>query len=159
MENEVTLKVNGRTVATPAVEGELLIHVLRERLGLTGVRYGCGAEMCGSCMVLIDGQPAFSCTRDVRSVGLANVVTIEGIGSPDKLHPVQQAFLDHQAGQCGYCLSGIIISAVALLSSNDSPSREQIVAALDRHLCRCGAHLRIIAAVETAATRMRERQN
>jgi nicotinate dehydrogenase subunit A len=122
---------------------------------LFGTRYGCGLEQCGCCMVLVDGQPTYSCTREVGTVAGKAVTTIEGVGSPGKLHPLQQAFLDEQAGQCGYCLSGIIVSAKALLDRNASPSRADIVAALDSHLCRCGAHQRIVRAVERAAEAMR----
>jgi nicotinate dehydrogenase subunit A len=101
--------------------------------------------------VLVDGQPVFACTRETGTVAGRSVTTIEGLGTPDKLHPLQQAFLDEQAGQCGYCLSGIILSAKALLDGNPRPSRAEIVTALDRHLCRCGAHQRIIRAVERVA--------
>jgi nicotinate dehydrogenase subunit A len=145
------LTVNGQRVQVSADPATPLLDVLRNELDLKGTRYGCGMELCGTCMVLIDGQPAYSCVRDAGSVAGHAVTTIEGIGTPDNLHPVQRAFLDEQAGQCGYCLSGIIVSAKALLDRTPSPSRDEIVAALDRHLCRCGTHTRIIAAVERAA--------
>jgi nicotinate dehydrogenase subunit A len=139
-----------RTVDVPKTLS--LLEVLRNHLGLMGTRYGCGLEQCGSCTVLIDGQPAFACTREAGTVAGRSVTTIEGLGTPDNLHPLQQAFLDEQAGQCGYCLSGIILSAKALLDRNPHPSRRHIVEALDRHLCRCGTHQRIIRAVERAAS-------
>jgi nicotinate dehydrogenase subunit A len=128
-----------------------LLDVLRNHLDLKGARYGCGLEQCGSCMVLIDGEAAYSCARDVGSVAGRSVTTIEGLGTPANPHPLQRAFLEEQAGQCGYCLSGIIVSAAALLARNPSPTRADVVAALDNHLCRCGTHTRIIAAVLRAA--------
>lgn len=152
---EMELTVNGvrRRIAAP--ETTPLIYVLHNELGLTGSRYGCGLEQCGSCMVLIDGEAAYSCSREIGTLAGKSVETIESLGSIDKLHPLQQAFLDEQAGQCGYCLSGIIIEAKALLDRNPQPSRADIVAALDRHLCRCGSHQRIVRAVERAAQAMR----
>lgn len=153
---ETTFTVNGAMRRSTAAGATSLLEVLRNELGLMGTRYGCGQEQCGCCMVLIDGQPAYACTREVATVAGRSVTTIEGIGSQDKLHPLQQSFLDEQAGQCGYCLSGIIVSAKALLDRNANPSRAEIVAALDKHLCRCGAHQRIIRAVERAARSMRD---
>ncbi|RWI50303.1 MAG: 2Fe-2S iron-sulfur cluster binding domain-containing protein [Mesorhizobium sp.] len=152
----IRLRVNGRDFNTPVAKGERLIHVLRDRLGLTGTRYGCGAEMCGACVVRVGARLAFSCSLDVNDLGDEEITTVEGLGSAATLHPVQQALLDHQAGQCGYCLSGIIVTAAHLLSANAAPTRDQTIAALDCHLCRCGAHLRIIAAVEAAAATLRE---
>ena len=151
----IAFTVNGRTHEVEAEPRVSLLEVLRNRLGLTGSRYGCGLEQCGACMVLVDGTPAYACSREVGSVAGRSVTTIEGLGTPEALHPLQQAFLDEQAGQCGYCLSGILISAKALLDRNPSPSRAEIVAALDRHLCRCGAHQRILRAVERAAATLR----
>ena len=145
------LTVNGQRVSVAAEPTTPLIDVLRNHLDLKGTRYGCGLEQCGTCMVLIDGVPDYSCAREVGTVAGRAITTIEGIGSADRPHPIQQAFLDEQAGQCGYCLSGIIVSAKALLDRNPSPSRAEIIAALDKHLCRCGTHTRIIAAVERAA--------
>ncbi|UYN93442.1 MAG: (2Fe-2S)-binding protein [Enhydrobacter sp.] len=151
----IELTVNGaaRSVATPDTTS--LLEVLRNHLGLTGTRYGCGLEQCGSCMVLVDGQPTHACTREVGTLAGKAVTTIEGLGGADKPHPIQQAFLDEQAGQCGYCLSGIVISAKALLDRNPAPSRADIVAALDGHICRCGTHHRILRAVERAAAALR----
>ena len=150
---EFTVNGERRTVGAP--ETTSLLDVLRNHLGLKGTRYGCGLEQCGSCMVLIDGQPFHACTREVGTVAGRAVTTVEGLGTPTKLHALQQAFLDEQAGQCGYCLSGILMSAKALLDRNANPSRAEVVAALDRHLCRCGAHLRILRAVERAAATLR----
>ena len=147
----IDLTVNGRTVTVEVSATTPLLDVLRNHLDLKGSRYGCGLEQCGSCMVLIDGEAVYSCAREIGSVSGRSVTTIEGLGTPDAPHPLQLAFLEEQAGQCGYCLSGIIISAKALLDRNPKPSRTEIVTALDRHLCRCGTHTRIIAAVQKAA--------
>jgi len=143
--------VNGRKVGVSVAGTTPLIDVLRNALGLRGTRFGCGLEQCGACMVLVDGEPVYACTREVGTVAGKTVTTVEGLARGEKLHPLQQAFLDEQAGQCGYCLSGILMSAKALLDRNPRPSRADIVAALDRHLCRCGVHNRIIRAVERAA--------
>jgi nicotinate dehydrogenase subunit A len=148
----IELTVNGRAVNVAVADDVPLLDVLRNHLDLKGSRYGCGLEQCGSCMVLIDGKAEYSCARDIATLAGRNVETVESLGS----HPLRQAFLDEQAGQCGYCLSGILISAKALLDSNKSPSRAEIVAALDVHLCRCGAHPRILRAVEKAAASLCE---
>jgi len=148
----IDLVVNGKAVRIDADANTPLLAVLREDLGLRGSRFGCGTEQCGACMVLIDGKPEFSCAREVGSLAGKAITTVEGLASNGTLHPLQQAFLDEQAGQCGYCLSGILISAAALLRSNPTPSRDEIVAALDPHLCRCGMHNRVIRAVQRAST-------
>jgi nicotinate dehydrogenase subunit A len=153
---DVALTVNGEARRVDAAETTSLLEALRNHLGLMGTRYGCGQEQCGCCMVLVDGQTAYACTRELGTVAGREVTTVEGLGTPARLHPLQQAFLDEQAGQCGYCLSGILISAKALLDRNPNPSRADIVTALDKHLCRCGAHQRILRAVERAATMMRD---
>ena len=144
--------VNGTARTVNAADTTPLLDVLRNQLDLKGARYGCGLEQCGSCMVLIDGKAEYSCAREVASVAGKRVETVESLAA----HPLRQAFLDEQAGQCGYCLSGILMSAKALLDSNKNPSRADIVTALDRHLCRCGAHPRILRAVEKAAAALRE---
>jgi aerobic-type carbon monoxide dehydrogenase small subunit (CoxS/CutS family) len=136
----VEFVVNGRAVAVDCDGTAPLLSVLRDNLGLRGSKFGCGTEQCGSCMVLIDGKPEHSCAREVASVAGRTITTIEGLSRDGALNPLQQAFLDEQAGQCGYCLSGILISASALLAKNSRPSRDEIIAALDRHLCRCGIH-------------------
>jgi len=157
MTQTVAFTVNGRPVSVAAAHEQTpLLDVLRNDLRLTGTRFGCGLEQCGCCVVLIDGKPEKSCTRSIDSVAGCDVTTIEGIGTPERPHPLQQAFLEEQAGQCGYCLSGIIISAKALLDRNASPSRAEIARALDDNICRCGAHNRILRAVEKAAARLRE---
>jgi nicotinate dehydrogenase subunit A len=147
----LSIVVNQRAVTVAADPATPLLDVLRNELDLKGSRYGCGLEQCGSCMVLIDGEPSYACAREVGSVAGRSVTTIEGLGTPENPHVLQRAFLEEQAGQCGYCLSGIIVSAAALLVRNPQPTRADIVAALDRHLCRCGTHTRIIAAVRKAA--------
>jgi aerobic-type carbon monoxide dehydrogenase small subunit (CoxS/CutS family) len=148
--------VNGKAVSVTLDNEETpLLNVLRNELGLMGTRFGCGLEQCGCCMVLIDGAPEKCCTKPVWSVAGKKVVTVEGLGNAAKPHPLQQAFIDQQAGQCGYCLSGILISAKALLDKNQNPTRAQITAALDDNICRCGSHNRIIRAVEKAAAVLR----
>jgi nicotinate dehydrogenase subunit A len=157
MPSQFNFTVNGRAVGVSIDSEETsLLQVLRSTLKLVGTRFGCGLEQCGCCMVLIDGEPAKSCAKPIWTVADKSVTTIEGLGTPEKPHPLQQAFLDEQAGQCGYCLSGILVSAKALLDRNPSPSRNEIAEALDDNLCRCGSHNRILRAVEKAATRMRE---
>ena len=149
----IELSVNGQSRTTEADASTPLLDVLRNHFDLKGSRYGCGLEQCGSCMVLIDGEAAYSCARELGSAVGRSVTTIEGLGGN---HPLQVAFLEEQAGQCGYCLSGILMTAKALLDRNPSPTRADIVAALDKHLCRCGAHPRILRAIEKAAAMIRE---
>jgi nicotinate dehydrogenase subunit A len=159
MAKSFAFSVNGKAVSvSPANEDTPLLNVLRNELGLMGTRFGCGLEQCGCCMVLIDGQPEKSCTKPVWSVAGKTITTVEGLGSAERPHPLQQAFLDEQAGQCGYCLSGILVSAKALIDSNPTPTRAQIAEALDGNICRCGSHNRILRAVEKAAAVMRGAQ-
>lgn len=150
------LNVNGSTVSVTADGDTPLLDILRNHLGLTGTKFGCGQEQCGCCMVLVDGRPEKSCGKALSTVSGREIVTIEGLGTRNRPHPLQAAFLDEQAGQCGYCLAGILISAAALLDRNPSPSRVQIAEALDDNICRCGSHNRILRAVERGAARMRE---
>jgi len=152
----IPLVVNGREVSVSADPDTPLLDILRNHLGLKGTKFGCGQEQCGCCMVLIDGNPEKSCGKALAVVAGKHIVTIEGMGTPDRPHPLQQAFLDEQAGQCGYCLPGILISAKGLLDRSPSPSRAQIAAALDDNICRCGSHIRILRAVERAARVIRE---
>jgi nicotinate dehydrogenase subunit A len=146
--------VNGNAVRISADAGTPLLDVLRNHLGLKGTKFGCGLEQCGSCMVLIDGAPEKSCGRALSTVTGKSVMTIEGLGTPGHPHPLQAAFLDEQAGQCGYCLPGILISAKALLDRNPKPTRADIAAALDGNICRCGSHVRILRAIEKARDSM-----
>ena len=156
MTQKFEFTVNGKPVSVALDNEETpLLNVLRNELGLMGTRFGCGLEQCGCCTVLIDGQPENSCSKPVWSVAGKAVTTIEGLGAPARPHPLQQAFIDEQAGQCGYCLSGILISAKALLERNPSPTRAEIAAALDDNICRCGSHNRIMRAVQKAAAQMR----
>ncbi|MDE1568651.1 (2Fe-2S)-binding protein [Aquabacter sp. P-9] len=148
---EIALRVNGEARSAQADEGAALIHVLRNLLDLKATRFGCGQEQCGACMVLVDGKPTFSCTFPATDAAGREVETAEALVS----HPLREAFLELQAGQCGYCLSGILMSAKGLLDRAPDPAREEIIAALDPHLCRCGAHERIIGAVALAAARLR----
>jgi len=152
----IPLIVNGSSVSVVADGETPLLDALRNHLGLKGTKFGCGLEQCGCCMVLIDGKAEKSCGKSLATVAGKAIVTIEGMGTPDRPHPLQQAFLDEQAGQCGYCLPGILISAKALLDRNPSPSRVQIAEALDDNICRCGSHVRIMRAVERAASQARE---
>jgi len=151
----IDLSVNGHKVSVAASERTSLLDVLRNELGLMGTRFGCGLEQCGCCLVLVDGAPAKSCARPIGSLAGKAVTTVEGLGTRAQPHPLQQAFLDEQAGQCGYCLSGILMTAKALLDRNPSPSRAEIAHALDDNICRCGAHNRILRAVARAAARLR----
>ena len=133
-----------------------LIYVLRDELALHGAKFGCGLEQCGACLVLADGEPVLACTAPAGDLTGKSITTLEGLANEHgELHPVQQAFLSHNAAQCGFCLSGIIMRSAALLAANADPSRSDICTALDGHLCRCGAHPRMIRAVESAAARLR----
>ena len=145
------LTVNDRSVSVAADGGTPLLSVLRDELGLRGTKFGCGTEQCGACVVLVDGEPVYSCTREVVTLAGKSITTVEGLSKNGALSPLQQAFLDEQAGQCGYCLSGILVAAAALLRKKPKPSRADIVAALDPHLCRCGIHNRVVRAIQTAS--------
>ena len=151
----ISLSVNGREVSVTADRDTPLLDVLRNHLGLFGTKFGCGLEQCGCCMVLVDGRPEKSCGKALSTIAGREIVTIEGLGTRERPHPLQQAFLDEQAGQCGYCLAGILISAKALLDNNPSPTRREIAEALDDNICRCGSHVRIFAAVRRAADEMK----
>jgi nicotinate dehydrogenase subunit A len=157
MSEPLTLTVNGRIYQVDAAPTTPLLDVLRNHLGLKGSRYGCGLEQCGACMVLVDGVTSYSCSREAGTLDGHSVMTVEGLGSPEALHPLQKAFLDEQAGQCGYCLSGMLIAAKALLDRNPDPTRAEVATALDPNLCRCGTHPRILRAVLRAAAGMRPR--
>ena len=145
------LTVNGAAREISAREDVPLLYVLRDELGLTGTRYGCGSGHCGSCRVLLDGQAVSSCDTPLWAAVGKHVTTVEGLGTPECPHPVQRALIAEQAAQCGYCLTGILISAAALLGRNPSPGEWEVRQALDRNLCRCGSHNRIVRAVLRAA--------
>ena len=146
-----SLVVNGVEREVSATGDTPILYVLRNELDLKATRFGCGNEQCGACLVLVDGKPAYACTTPLSAVAGKEVTTVEGLGSEDRPHALQRAILDEQAGQCGYCLSGIMIRAAALLASNPRPDEAAVRAALDGHLCRCGAHNRIVRAVLRAA--------
>jgi nicotinate dehydrogenase subunit A len=148
-------EVNGERRSIAADPDTPLLYVLRNDLGLVGSRYGCGTGQCGACFVIVDGKAMPSCDAPLWSVAGKSVTTVEGLAKGGALHPVQKALLDEQAAQCGYCTSGIAIAAVALLQEKKNPSEGEIRAALDRNLCRCGAHYRVVRAVLRAAKEMR----
>ena len=149
---KITLRVNGRTREVDSDDPDVpLLYVLRNDLGLTGTHFGCGLAQCGACTVLVGGRAIRSCVTPARSVGGRDVITIEGLGSPEQPDPLQAAFIAEQAAQCGYCMSGIAVAAAALLSTNSSPTESEVRQALDKHLCRCGSHNRVVKAVMRAA--------
>lgn len=154
MVREIVLTVNGTRRVFEADETATLLDGLRNHLGLMGARFGCGAEQCGSCAVLVDGEVKPACGIEAAALEGRSIMTVEGLGTPERPHPLQTAFLELQAGQCGYCLSGILIGAKALLDRNASPTKAEIAKALSWHLCRCGAHNRILDAVALAARRL-----
>jgi nicotinate dehydrogenase subunit A len=151
------LRVNGGDYEVRAEPDAPLLYILRNDLKLKATRFGCGEGQCGACRVLLDGNAVTSCDTPLWSVAGHEITTIEGLGEGERLHPVQQAFIDEQAVQCGYCIDGIVISAVALLRRNANPTDEEIAAALERNLCRCGTHVRILRAIRAAARAMREK--
>lgn len=150
----VTVDVNGKRVDSPAAPETPLLYVLRNDAGLNAPKYGCGVAQCGSCTVLLDGQPVRSCVHPAGAAAQGKVVTLEGLGSIARMHPLQRAFIAEQAAQCGYCTSGMIMSAKALLDRTPAPSEQQILDALAGNLCRCGTHTRIVKAVQRAAREM-----
>jgi nicotinate dehydrogenase subunit A len=145
------ITINAKSFSFAASDNTTLLSLLRDELGLSGPKLGCGEGECGACMVLVDGRPQTSCNLPLWAVKGHAVTTLEGLGNASQAHPLQQAFVEENAGQCGYCLSGILVSASALLQHTPEPTRAQICEALDKHLCRCGAHDRIIRAVQRAA--------
>jgi nicotinate dehydrogenase subunit A len=148
MPDPLSIEVNGSKRTVAADPDTPLLYVLRNDLGLVGARFGCGSGQCGACFVLVDGRPMASCDLPLSFVGGRRVTTVEGLGGE---HPVQKALVSEQAAQCGYCMSGIVISAVALLQRNASPSEDEVKGALDKNLCRCGAHNRVVRAIMKAA--------
>lgn len=149
----IRFRLNGAEAAHPG--GVTLLHALRGDFLLNGPRFGCGAEACGACHVLLEGRSVPACTLPIEAVAGHSVTTLEGLGTRSAPHPLQRAFLDEQAGQCGFCLSGIIVTAAAFLRENPAPDEAALRAALDQHLCRCGSHNRILRAIMKAAEEMR----
>jgi aerobic-type carbon monoxide dehydrogenase small subunit (CoxS/CutS family) len=152
------LTINGMLRTVEAEAQRNLLSVLRDDLELTGTKYGCGEAQCGACVILLDGQPVPACVTSVAAAQGKAITTIEGLAQGERLHPVQQAFIDAGAIQCGYCTPGMIVEAVALLESNSQPNDAQIVEAMDRHICRCGAYARILTAIKAAANKMQGTQ-
>lgn len=152
----VHFELNGKPV-TLTVDGErLLLWVLRTDLALTGAKYGCGEGLCGACTVLVDGRAVLACQTPVKDVAGTEILTIEGLAQNGNLHPIQQAFVDHDALQCGFCTPGMILRACDLLVESPQPTQDEIIAAMDDNLCRCGSHIRIVKAVLTAAQVMQK---
>lgn len=151
MKRPIRFRLNGRPAVLDTEEDRTLLWVLRGDLELTGTKYGCGEGICGACTVAIDGEAVRSCQTPLAAVDGRSLVTIEGLEKDGRLHPLQQAFIDHGALQCGFCTSGMIMNAYAMLQTQKKPSRGAIVDAMDANLCRCGAHNRIVAAIEEAA--------
>jgi nicotinate dehydrogenase subunit A len=149
------LDVNGRKRRVEAPPERSLLTVLRDDLGLTGSKYGCGEGQCGACTVLLDGKAVRSCITQAGAAAGRKIRTIEGLAAGDKLHPVQEAFLEAEAMQCGYCTTGMIMSAVALVEGSGKPSREEIARSMNGNMCRCGIYSRVVTAIESAAGRMR----
>jgi aerobic-type carbon monoxide dehydrogenase small subunit (CoxS/CutS family) len=155
MEIKISFKLNGKKTTILTDPDQTLLWVLRNQLDLTGTKYGCGNGFCGACTVLIDREPTRSCITPVGDISGKEVITIEGLAHNGKLNPVQQAFVDHDALQCGYCTPGMIMTATGMLLKNPSLTRQEIIEGLEENLCRCGAHGRIIDAVESAAKEMK----
>jgi nicotinate dehydrogenase subunit A len=153
---EVTFQLNGQPVSVPSESGQSLLDLLRNTLQLKGTRMGCGQGQCGACRVLLDGHAVAACETPLWAVEGKTVTTVEGLGQRSAPHALQTAFIEEQAMQCGFCTSGILMSAAALLQQQHQPTRAQIVQAIDGHLCRCGAHNRVVRAIEKAAAKMAE---
>lgn len=151
MTEEIRFRLNDKPVGLKVDGDRFLLWVLRTDFGLTGVKYGCGQGECGSCTVLVDGKAVLSCQTPVRDVAEKRVVTIEGLAAEGELHPLQRAFVGHGALQCGYCTPGMILRAHSLLADNPRPTESDVLRGLEGHLCRCGAHQRIVRAVQSAA--------
>ena len=158
MAETIKFRVNGVEREVRAEPSTPLLYILRNDLGLKGVRFGCGEGQCGACMVLFDGKAVPSCDMPLWSAAGHEITTVEGLSRDGAPHPLQQAFIAEQAAQCGYCINGIMMSAAALLGRNPEPSEAEIVAALDRNLCRCGTHVRILRAIARAAATLRGRK-
>jgi len=157
MKTTVQFNLNGKPVSLETDDDRLLLWVLRTDLALTGTKYGCGEGICGACAVVINGEAQRSCLTPLKQVAGAELLTIEGLAKEGQLHPLQQAFIDHGAFQCGYCTSGMLMDAYALLNHEPNPSHDKIVSQMDHNLCRCGAHQRIVEAIEDVAKKTGER--
>ncbi|MGA2405961.1 MAG: (2Fe-2S)-binding protein [Bacteroidales bacterium] len=155
MEKTIKFQLNGEKTEALIDSSQTLLWVLRNHFGLTGTKFGCGMGFCGSCTVLIDDEPVRSCQLAVSEVTGKRVVTIEGLAANGKLHPVQKAFVEHDALQCGYCTPGMIMNAAGLLLKNPTPSVQEIKDGMENNLCRCGAHVRIVEAVQSASNEMK----
>lgn len=155
MEETIKFQLNGKPTEAPADSTQTLLWVLRNHFGLTGTKFGCGMGFCGACTVLIDDEPVRSCQLSVGDVAGKKVVTIEGLAVDGKLHPVQKAFVQHDALQCGFCTPGMIMNAAGLLKKTPAPSIQQVKEGMENNLCRCGAHVRIVEAVLTASKEMK----
>jgi aerobic-type carbon monoxide dehydrogenase small subunit (CoxS/CutS family) len=155
MAEKISFNLNGKKTEITTETGQTLLWVLRNQLGLTGTKFGCGSGFCGACTVLINREPTRSCMIPVSDISGKDVITIEGLARNGKLHPLQKAFIDHDALQCGYCTTGMIMTAAGMVIKNPAVTRQEIIAGLEENLCRCGAHNRIIDAVETAAKEMK----
>jgi len=151
MKETIKFELNGSQVDLETDSDQVLLWVLRTELGLTGAKFGCGIGFCGACTILVDGVAERSCTMTVKEIAGRKVTTIEGLAKGEVLHPVQEAFLEHDAQQCGYCTSGMIMNAVGLLENNPNPDRQEIIDNMEGNLCRCGSYGRIIDAIETAS--------
>jgi aerobic-type carbon monoxide dehydrogenase small subunit (CoxS/CutS family) len=156
MTKPIRFSFNGRQTTLEVDEERMLLWVLRTGLGLTGTKFGCGEGYCGSCTVLVDGRPEQSCQLPMSGVAGKKIRTIEGLAKDGVLHPVQAAFVEHDALQCGFCTPGMILNAYGLLLENPEPTRQEILDHMESNLCRCGAHVRILKAIETAAVEMRK---
>ena len=152
MSDIIQFTLNGRSTGVSMAHDRTLLWVLRDHFGLTGVKFGCGQGICGACTVLVNDQAVRSCELTVGTVAGKSITTIEGLARNGRLHPIQQAFIDHDALQCGYCTPGMILQAYSLLRTHPNPSRDQIIDGMEDNLCRCGAHIRIVTAIQAAAT-------
>jgi len=155
MMQKISFTLNGKKTEVDIDPTQTLLWVIRNHFGLTGTKYGCGTGFCGACTVIIDDEAVRSCTLPVGDIAGKRVVTIEGLSKNGKLHPLQQAFVEHDALQCGFCTPGMIMNATALLTKNPNPTKQEIIEGMEDNLCRCGAHVRIIKAVETAAASLK----
>jgi nicotinate dehydrogenase subunit A len=151
MERAISFTLNGKPARVTVDDERALLWVLRSDLGLTGTKFGCGISLCGACTVLVNDEAVRSCSVPVKDVAGKRVLTIEGLGSPDHLHPIQEAFVKHNAFQCGYCTPGMILNAYALLLKKPRPTRDEILQHMDDNLCRCGSHTRVVDAIQEAA--------